>query len=57
MAIYKVYAYITMDGDIEIPDDITEDEAHDYIGEHLTEVNFNEPWIDYQGTEFEVEPA
>ena len=45
-----------MDGYIEIPDNIPEDKAHDYIGEHLTEVNFNEPWIDYQGTEFEIEP-
>lgn len=47
------YPYATTSGDIEVPDDVKDEELHDYIKEHFDEISFGEPDLDYCGTDFE----
>lgn len=55
MAKYHItaYPYATQSGEINIPDDITDVKA--YVEEHWNEIEFDEPDLDYAGTDFEVD--
>lgn len=45
------YPYAAQTGIIEVPDGV---DAEKYIKEHWNEVTFDEPELDYCGTDFDV---
>lgn len=55
---YIVYAYpyANQTEYISVPDDIEDNnEAWNYINEHFGEIDFQEPELDYLGTDFDIE--
>lgn len=48
------YPYAVQHGTIEVPDNITEDEMKDYIRDHFDDIPFDEPDLDYCGTDFDI---
>ena len=49
------HPYADQTGSLEIPDNLTEDEAWNYVEQHWGEIEFSEPELDYLGTSFEIE--
>lgn len=47
--------YVYQTGSLEIPDNLTKDEARDYVKQHWGEIEFDEPELDYLGASFEIE--
>ena len=45
------YPYAVQHGKIKIPNSITD--VYEYITEHWNEIAFDEPELDYQGTDFD----
>ena len=45
------YPFATQYGRIDVPEDVDE---RSYVKEHWGEIEFDEPELDYSGTEFEV---
>lgn len=50
------YPYAIQNGYIEVPDSEADD-PYNYINEHFRDIDFEEPELDYRGTDFEIEPA
>lgn len=48
------YPYATQTGTISIPANLGDDDINNYIIEHWGEINFNEPELDYAGTDFDI---
>ena len=57
MAVAYVTAlpYATQEGELTIPDGLSEDEAQEYITNHWKDIKFGEPQLDYHGTDFDFE--
>lgn len=51
------YPYAVQFGEIEIPDNIPDDQADEYLREHWDSITFGDPDLDYGGTDFEYEIA
>lgn len=49
------YPYATQTGTISVPANLGDDDINDYIIEHWNEINFDEPELDYAGTDFDIE--
>ena len=47
------FPYATQYGKLEIPDDV--DEVKEYIKDHWDDIQFDEPELDYCGTDFDYE--
>lgn len=47
------FPYATQYGRLEIPDDV--EEVKEYIKDHWNEIQFEEPELDYCGTDFDYE--
>lgn len=47
------FPYATQYGRLEIPDDV--EEPREYILQHWNEIQFDEPELDYCGTDFDYE--
>ena len=48
------YPYATQTGIISVPAGVGDDDINDYIIEHWNEIKFDEPELDYAGTDFEI---
>ncbi len=46
--------YATQEGTLTIPDNLSEEEANKYVKDHWNDIQFNEPDLDYAGTDFEL---
>lgn len=53
--IVRAYPFALQYGTIEIPDDVPEGELNEYIETHWENIKFDEPELDYTGTDFEYE--
>lgn len=52
----KAYPYAVQEGRIDIPDTISDDNnIQQYIEERFNNIEFNEPDLDYSGTDFDWE--
>lgn len=51
------YPYAKQYGMIEIPDNVPEEEIDSYIETYWEKIKFEEPELDYAGTDFEREVA
>lgn len=52
------YPYATIDGDLEVPDDVingSDEKLHDYICDHWEEIEFGEADLDFRGCDYEFE--
>lgn len=49
------YPYAKQYGTIEIPDSVPEEEVDSYIETYWEKIKFEEPELDYAGTDFERE--
>lgn len=47
--------YATQYGTIEVPDTVPENEVDEYIELHWGDIKFDEPELDYAGTDYEIE--
>ncbi len=47
--------YATQYGTIKVPDDLPEDKYKSYVDDHFDKIKFNEPDLDYAGTDLEIE--
>lgn len=54
---YKItaYPYAVQHGTIEVPDNVPEEEIDSYIETYWEKIKFEEPELDYAGTDFERE--
>jgi hypothetical protein len=48
------YPYAVMNGTIEVPANVPDDELDDYVREHFDKVEFGEPQLDFAGTDFDI---
>lgn len=55
MKLYNItaYPYAMQRGFLRIPDTVSEDEMDEYIKKHWDGIEFEEPELDYAGTDFE----
>ena len=53
---YRVtaYPYATQTGIISVPASVGDDDIYDYITEYWNKIKFDEPELDYAGTDFEI---
>ena len=51
------YPYAKQTGVISAPAGVGDDDIDDYIIEHWNNINFNDPELDYAGTDFDVEES
>jgi len=49
----QAHPYANQDGFIDVPADISADEVEKYIRENFGNIEFEEPDLDYKGTDFE----
>lgn len=49
-----VYPFATQYGEIKVPENISDDELHDYIADHFEDIEFDPPELDYCGADFEL---
>ena len=49
------YPYATQTGSLMIPDNLNEQEARQYISDNWDNIQFNEPELDYCGTDFDFD--
>ena len=50
------YPYATMYGRIEVPDEVVENgTTKEWLSNHFNEINFDEPELDFCGTDFDYE--
>ena len=47
------HPYANQDGSINVPVDVPSDEVEDWILEHWDDIEFDEPNLEYAGTDFE----
>lgn len=47
--------YTTQYGTIDVPADLPEERYEAYVREHFGEIKFNEPSLDYAGTDIDIE--
>ena len=47
--------YATQYGTIEVPDGLSEEEVREYVNDHFDEIEFDEPDLDYAGTDIEID--
>lgn len=48
------YPYATIEGCIDVPDEITRKDFLKYVNEHFDEIEFGDAQLDYAGTDFDV---
>ena len=48
------FPFVRQEGIIEVPDDVSAEDVHDYISEHWDEIEFGEAELDYAGSDFDV---
>ena len=55
--VYQVtaYPYATQNGWIDVPPFIPEENVQEYIENHFSEIEFDPPELDYNGTDFDIE--
>ena len=49
------YPYATVCGHLDVPDNIDEDVAYEYVQNHWREIEFEEPELDFCGTDMDIE--
>ena len=49
------YPYAKQTGTIFVPAGVPDEEIDDYIIEHWDKINFDDPELDYTGTDFDAE--
>ena len=49
------YPYATQTGTIGVPANLGDDDINEYIIEHWNDINFDEPELDYAGTDFDIQ--
>lgn len=49
------HPYADQTGLLEVPDELTSEEASAYVEEHWDKIDFHEPELDYCGTDFEID--
>ena len=56
--VVTAYPYASQNAEFEIPGDMDPEscEAQEYIRDHFNELSFDEPDLDYRGTEFDIGP-
>lgn len=52
---YKItaYPYAIQHGVVNVPDNVPEEDIDDYLTEHWGDIKFDEPDLDYAGTDFD----
>ena len=55
---YKIttFPYAVQHGVVEIPDDVAADKVDEYLMENWANIEFDEPELDYAGTDFITTP-
>ena len=46
--------FATQYGTIEVPDELSEEEVREYVNDHFNDIEFDEPDLDYAGTDIEI---
>lgn len=46
--------FATQYGTIEVPDGLSEEEVREYVNDHFNDIEFDEPDLDYAGTDIEI---
>ena len=49
------YPFAVQSGTIEVPANLSEEELYDYVSENFDNIKFDEPDLDYQGTDFDLD--
>lgn len=52
---YKItaYPYAIQHGTVDVPDSVPAEDIDDYLTEHWSDIKFDEPDLDYAGTDFD----